>query len=257
AKTGRTAEVAYYDIWRDKQLNRAIQREAGRHHLDPLLIHAVVAAESAGHRWARSRKGAGGPMQLMPATARRFGVRNRFDPDQAVRGGTDYLSSLLNRYNGNVILAVAAYNAGERNVDRYGAVPPFRETRDYVRKIAYRYQSFVQEYRGANVALSKDFKGYSDRKPISDSSSRVAVASSTHLNDSPGIVVFSENLVAARFVERPAVRTSSGYNKQSDDSSEELKKVTRPRRVSAAQSPEVFTPAQTPQRGAGFVTMLR
>ncbi|MEM6904638.1 MAG: lytic transglycosylase domain-containing protein, partial [Pseudomonadota bacterium] len=104
----------------------------------PLLI-AVVAVESGGNPRAISPKGAGGLMQLMPATARRFGVSNSLAPAQNVRGGTRYLKWLLDRFGGDTVLALAGYNAGEGAVDKYGGVPPFRETRDYVPKVAAAY----------------------------------------------------------------------------------------------------------------------
>jgi soluble lytic murein transglycosylase-like protein len=105
---------------------------ARRHGVDPLLVKAVILAESAGRRWATSPKGAMGLMQLLPATARRFGVADPFDPAQNVAGGTRYLRWLLDRFGGDVTLALAGYNAGGGAVDRHGGVPPYRETRNYV-----------------------------------------------------------------------------------------------------------------------------
>jgi hypothetical protein len=99
------------------------------------LVRAVVQTESAFNPLAVSPVGAQGLMQLMPETQRQFGVEDPFDPRQNVFGGVRYLSHLLDRFNGNVALALASYNAGPRKVERFKAIPPYRETRNYVRKI--------------------------------------------------------------------------------------------------------------------------
>src|ERR1051325_3747817 len=112
-----------------------INRNAQRTGLDPNLIKAVMGQESGGNPNAVSPKGARGPMQLMPATAQRFGVTNPHDPEQAIRGGSDYLKFLNDRFKGNRDLVLAGYNAGEGAVDKFGGVPPYKETRNYVRSI--------------------------------------------------------------------------------------------------------------------------
>lgn len=112
-----------------------VDRVARHHHLDPHLIHAVVQVESAYNPAAVSRKGAVGLMQLMPATADRYGVPDRLDPMRNLDGGVRYLRDLLDRFD-DVVLALAAYNAGENAVERYGnRVPPYPETRRYVNKV--------------------------------------------------------------------------------------------------------------------------
>lgn len=117
--------------------------EAAAHHgLDPCLILSVMRAESGFNRLAISPKGASGLMQLMPATATRMGVRNLFDPRENILGGAKYLRWLLNRFNGDLRLALAGYNAGEGAVEAYGnRIPPFRETQNYVRTIYTRYSA--------------------------------------------------------------------------------------------------------------------
>jgi soluble lytic murein transglycosylase-like protein len=113
-----------------------VQTHASAHGLRPELVRAVIQVESGFNPRATSPKGAMGLMQLMPDTARVLGVRDAYDPNDNIRGGTKYLRQLLDKYDGNQELALAAYNAGPGAVDKYGAkVPPYRETKDYVRKV--------------------------------------------------------------------------------------------------------------------------
>jgi soluble lytic murein transglycosylase-like protein len=105
------------------------------HGVDPDLVRAVIKTESNFNRWAVSKKGALGLMQLIPATGRRYGVRDFFDPQQNVDGGVRYLKFLLDKFKGNLDLSLAAYNAGENLVERLGRVPSIPETTNYVKKV--------------------------------------------------------------------------------------------------------------------------
>jgi len=115
--------------------DRVIDEECRKANLDSAFVSAVIKAESNFDPYARSRKGAQGLMQLMPATAARLGVRRSFDPAANVRGGVRYLKQLCARFSNSPELVLAAYNAGEEAVDSYGGVPPYRETVDYVKRI--------------------------------------------------------------------------------------------------------------------------
>jgi hypothetical protein len=116
-------------------MNEVINAVSSRHHLDPDLINSVIHAESGFNPHAVSPKGARGLMQLMPQTASRLGVVNSFDPGDNLEGGTRYLRELLERYNFDLIKALAAYNAGPQRVEQYHGVPPYYETQAYVARI--------------------------------------------------------------------------------------------------------------------------
>jgi soluble lytic murein transglycosylase-like protein len=130
-----------------------IRRAALSHMIDPLLIKAIIRTESNFDPLAVSTKGAQGLMQLMPGTARNMRVRNPFDPAQNISGGARYLRSLLNSYDGNLALSLAAYNAGPGNVDKNGPLPRIPETREYVRRVIQNYRSYQQNVT-APVSLS-------------------------------------------------------------------------------------------------------
>jgi soluble lytic murein transglycosylase-like protein len=136
-------------------LHQLVQETAQKHNVDPNLISAVISTESNWNTSAISRKGAQGLMQLVPETAQHFGVFNAFDPAQNVDAGTRYLSSLLERYNGDLPKALAAYNAGPRAVDRWRGVPDFRETREYVRKVTSSYFQPGSDHQSPWRAASK------------------------------------------------------------------------------------------------------
>lgn len=124
-----------------------IASAARQHGVEEAIVRAIIHAESAYNPNAMSRVGAQGLMQLMPATARRFGVGNAFDAGQNIQGGVQYLAWLLKRFNGNLTLAAAGYNAGEGAVDKYKGVPPYSETQRYVQRVAV----LAERYRSAST----------------------------------------------------------------------------------------------------------
>ncbi len=124
-----------------------IQDKAKKYDVDPALVAAVVETESRFHATAHSQVGARGLMQLMPRTGRWLGARNLDDPEQNVEAGTKYLKYLQKRFDGNLKNAIAAYNGGEGNVKRYNGIPPFRETRSYVKKVLSRYEQRSNELK--------------------------------------------------------------------------------------------------------------
>ena len=144
SRAGSSAPMEDGDQNRFRVLSRAeidkyVEELAAKHHVDPALIRAVISAESGYNTGATSRKGAQGLMQLMPGTAQQLGVRDAYNPKQNLEAGVRYLRALIDKYDGDLDKALAAYNAGEGAVERAGGVPNIRETQDYVRKITDRY----------------------------------------------------------------------------------------------------------------------
>jgi hypothetical protein len=132
-------------------LNQVVDIASAEYHLDPDLVNSVIHAESGFNAHAVSPKGARGLMQLMPDTGNQLGVRDAFDPQANVDGGSRYLRELLERYNFDLVKALAAYNAGPQRVDQYRGVPPFRETRAYVARIVHEYnKKKIAQEKAAN-----------------------------------------------------------------------------------------------------------
>ena len=127
-------------VTKSKSYDPIIEKVAAEHQLDPSLIRSIIAQESGFNAKAVSSKGARGLMQLMPATAQRLGVKNSFDPEQNIQGGVKHFRTLMDSFNNNLELSLAAYNAGENLVQRLGRVPAIRETQDYVQSITTRYE---------------------------------------------------------------------------------------------------------------------
>lgn len=124
------------------QIDQLVQTNAAQWNVDPALVKAIIANESGFNANATSNVGAQGLMQLMPGTAAGLGVTNAYDPAQNVWGGTKYIKGLLDRFNGDVRMAVAAYNAGPGAVEKYGGVPPYAETQNYVQNVLSSYQKY-------------------------------------------------------------------------------------------------------------------
>ena len=133
---GRNAEQQYHKL---------IVQTASQYQIDPALIKAIIMAESGYNPKAVSKKGAKGLMQLMPETAEALGVEDIFNPRQNIAGGVQYFKRLVNRFNGDVKLALAAYNAGSRYVRNYNGVPPFKATRYYIKKVFKYYQQYKKQ----------------------------------------------------------------------------------------------------------------
>lgn len=132
-----------------------IRAAASRYQLPESLVRAVVHTESNYNPRAVSRAGAMGLMQLMPRTARSLGVKDAFDPAQSIHGGARYLRLLANRYGGDMVLVLAAYNAGAGNVEKYGGVPPFEETRAYVRSVLRRFYAYERQAQVPGAQLRR------------------------------------------------------------------------------------------------------
>jgi soluble lytic murein transglycosylase-like protein len=140
-----------------QQYDGMIRGLAREHGVPPDLIHSIIQAESNYNHRAVSHKGARGLMQLMPATARQYGVKDVFDPRENIIGGIRYLKDLMKLYNRNTKLVLAAYNAGQHAVEKYGGIPPYRETINYIQKIQ-------RSYRRSTIGPSTEIYRYVDDK---------------------------------------------------------------------------------------------
>ncbi len=154
-------------------LNQVVESASGTYRLDPDLVNSVIRAESGFNVRAVSPKGAQGLMQLMPETASQLGVRNAFDPQSNVEGGTRYLRELLERYNFDLIKALAAYNAGPQRVEQYGGVPPYYETKAYVARI-------VRDFNKKKLAAKSAAQPASQKKAANKSAASHAPATKLH-----------------------------------------------------------------------------
>ncbi|MDR3763571.1 MAG: lytic transglycosylase domain-containing protein [Acidobacteriota bacterium] len=150
-----------------KNTDQIVSEAAENEGVDSDFIRSVIQQESAGNARAVSPAGARGLMQLMPGTAAQLGVQDSFNPEQNVHGGTAYLRELLERYHGDAIKALAAYNAGPAAVDRYQGVPPYRETRAYVSRIVHEYnqKKSASLPRGAKKAATASKRGNAEKSP--------------------------------------------------------------------------------------------
>ena len=145
---------ADYDVIKD--YHGIVHDKASEYNMDPSLIKAVIKTESNWNSRAISRKGAMGLMQLMPTTASDMNVRNPFNPEENIEGGTKYLKYLLERFNGDLTLALAAYNAGPKTVEKFGFVPPITETKQYVNKVLSLYNGKTRHLLTGNNPDKKE-----------------------------------------------------------------------------------------------------
>jgi hypothetical protein len=177
-----------------------IKQAASQHGISEGLIKAVMHTESGFNVNARSPVGAQGLMQLMPATARRFNVSNAFDPQQNIMAGAKYLSWLMKRFNGNTSLVLAGYNAGEGNVAKYGGIPPFKETQDYVRRVSSRYSNLYSNGIATSTSSSNDHHAENGKIIAQSSSNESSSSTSTsHYSAQRQIIMASDG----RFTDAP------------------------------------------------------
>lgn len=162
-------------------LNQVINEASGRYRLDPDLVNSVIKAESDFHVRAVSPKGAQGLMQLMPGTASQLGVENAFDPQANVDGGTRYLRELLEKYNFDLVKALAAYNAGPQRVERFGGVPPYTETKLYIRRIVLDFNKKKAAQQKAQAAKANAPKRAETKAPA-----KVATSHPVEAKSGPG-----------------------------------------------------------------------
>ncbi len=159
--SARNSSLAWLAKQRDRRspYDAIIERHADRYGVDPVLVRAVIQVESNFNPRCVSKKNAQGLMQLIPATAKRYGVHNSFDPDQNIRGGVHYLADLLRLFNNDLQRALAAYNAGENAVLRYAGIPPYKETTTYVTRA-------MTVYYGYPYGSAMSFRGDSSKRQL-------------------------------------------------------------------------------------------
>ncbi len=148
-----------------RSTSEIVSEASDKHGVDSDFIRSVIKQESGGNAHAVSPAGARGLMQLMPGTASQLGVEDSFNPEQNVHGGARYLRELLERYNGDAVKALAAYNAGPKAVDRYNGVPPYSETRRYVRRVILDYNKSKLGYNKGERGETKQSSGKSPERP--------------------------------------------------------------------------------------------
>jgi soluble lytic murein transglycosylase-like protein len=165
SRTGSAAFQAETDPAPPMGINEAVARIAAEHSLPAQLIHSVIKVESNYNPYAVSSKGALGMMQLIPETARRFGVKNVFNPEENIQGGAKYLRYLLDLFAGSYPLALAAYNAGEAAVARYGGIPPYPETKNYVLLVRRQLELAKKAEAKAPPGVAETPKPAVDAKP--------------------------------------------------------------------------------------------
>jgi len=166
-------------------LDEVINTASGRYRLDPDLVNSVIKAESGFNVRAVSPKGAQGLMQLMPGTASQLGVPNAFDPQANVEGGTKYLRELLERYNFDIVKALAAYNAGPQRVEQFGGVPPYHETRAYVARVVRDFNK-KKAAQQKTAAASKSTPGTTSKKASASKSHNAGTVAQAKANPSHG-----------------------------------------------------------------------
>lgn len=149
----------------DPGISQLVEQTASKYHVDPLLVHSVISVESNYNQYAMSNKGAQGLMQLIPSTARRFGVKNVFDPKENIEGGVRYLQYLSTLFPEDLRKTLAAYNAGEGAVVRYNNIPPYPETEQYVYKVGERYGKAVRAAKQKAAAAKPAVKTVAEERP--------------------------------------------------------------------------------------------
>jgi soluble lytic murein transglycosylase-like protein len=169
----------YANIQLKAEYDALIRNIAQKYRVEHTLIHSIIRAESNYDRFAVSSKGALGMMQLMPATAIQYGVKNVFDPTENIEGGVKYLKDLIKLYNGRTDLVLAAYNAGQEAVKKYDGIPPYPETRNYISKIMHRFGYNKTYIKGKTVI----YKFYDKNGKLWLTDDRIFYLK--HKNDSP------------------------------------------------------------------------